>query len=146
MCLAAIDRLHGGPAIDVGCGSGLLTQAWLAAGKGSVVALDADPAAVAQTKESLAAAGLRTGWRAIVARIESLSPADLHTSTVLANLPPAAHAALVDRLTVAPHAIVISGTSRADGRPIVDHCRELGMRLTHVARTGRYVCSTLVGR
>lgn len=144
MCLAAIDQLAPGPALDIGCGSGLLIQAWRASGRGTVDAIDADPAAVEQARASLHAAGLTDGWTCSVGRIEVLDPTLLATSTILANLPPVAHAALMRRLSLPPPAAVVSGTSRTDARVIVNHLRALGMRLVRTTRRDRYVCATLV--
>ena len=58
MCLAAIEGLAPGRAVDAGCGSGLLAQAWARLGRGPVIACDLDPRAVDQAARSLAAAGL----------------------------------------------------------------------------------------
>ena len=41
-------RCPPGPALDAGCGSGLLAQAWAALGRGPVLAVDVDPRAVDQ--------------------------------------------------------------------------------------------------
>ena len=58
MCLEALEALPAGPALDAGCGSGLLAQAWARLGRGPVLACDLDPRALDQAARSLAAAGL----------------------------------------------------------------------------------------
>jgi ribosomal protein L11 methyltransferase len=144
MCLAALDQLPSGRAIDVGCGSGLLTQAWVATKRGPVIGLDADSGAVAQARASMIASGRTDGWNIDHGRIEQLAPGLLATSIVLANLPPIAHAALMRRLASAPIAIVLCGTSRTDAADSIAHCRGLGMRVVHARRSGRYLCTTMV--
>ena len=58
MCLHALEGLPPGPAVDAGCGSGLLAQAWAALGRGPVLAVDVDPHAARHAAASAAAAGL----------------------------------------------------------------------------------------
>ena len=43
-----MEDLPAGAALDVGCGSGLLAQAWAALGRGPVLACDLDPRALAR--------------------------------------------------------------------------------------------------
>jgi len=146
LCLRAIDRLPPSRALDVGCGSGLLTQAWVASGRGPCHGIDADPAAVAQARASLDAAGRMELARVTIGRIEALGNDDVADATLLANLPAVAHRVLVGRVSRAPAAIIVSGTSRTDAAPIVAHYRSLGMRTLSCALAGRYVCTTLVRR
>lgn len=144
MCLAAIDGLPAAPAVDVGCGSGLLAQAWVASGRGTAAGIDADPNAVRHAEASAHAAGRDAAPTFTVRRIEALTPAELADRVVLANLPPVAHAALRQRLTLAPLAMVASGTALVDAQPTLDHLRDLGLRLVRTLRHGRYVCHVLV--
>lgn len=144
LCLRAIDRLPFGSAVDVGCGSGLLTQAWVVSGRGPCLGIDADPAAVTQARGSLAASSAPPRWQVASGRIESLDPHQLADVTVLANLPPIAHAALMRRLRIPPQTIILSGTTRADASAPIAHYRALGMRVSAIAVAGRYVCATLV--
>ncbi len=146
LCLAAIDGLPAGAAIDVGCGSGLLAQAWVASGRGPALGIDADPHAVRQASASAAAAGRVAVPTFTVRHIETLDPAELADRIVLANLPPVAQAALQTRLTIPPLALVVSGTSRADARPMGEHARRLGMRPVRMLRRGRYVCQVWARR
>ncbi len=144
MCLRAIDGLPGGPAIDAGCGSGLLAQAWAASGRGPVDAVDADPAAVAQAVASARAAGVAiTVTRG---RIERLDPARIARATLLANLPPAAHDALAARLDAPPPAAVLSGFTRRDRDRVLTPYRRTGMRPVRAMRAGRYECHVMMRR
>ena len=60
MCLEGVEALPAGPALDAGCGSGLLAQAWARLGRGPVLACDLDPRALDQAARSLR----RPAWRA----------------------------------------------------------------------------------
>jgi len=91
MCLSALDQLPSGDAIDVGCGSGLLTQAWARLGRGRVLAIDLDPLAVSQTRASAHLAGVEAMVETRRQAIETLRPAALANVTLLANIPAAAH-------------------------------------------------------
>jgi hypothetical protein len=51
----------------------------------------------------------------------------------------------MQRLTRPPRALVLSGISRADAAPLIDHYRALGLRIARAMRSGRYVCVVLVG-
>ncbi len=147
MCLAALPWLPDGPAIDVGCGSGLLTQAWLQLGKGSVQAIDADPAAVDHTARSLDHLRPRFGtWTASVRRIEQLTTRDLSDMVILANLPSGAQSALLERLHVPPRGVLVSGSDRLATSPLVAQLKRLGLRRVRVSTSGRYICVVAIGR
>lgn len=146
LCLRAIDRLAPSRALDIGCGSGLLTQAWVASGRGPCHGIDADPAALIQAHRSLAAAAQMELAHVTIGRIEALGNDDVVDATLLANLPAVAHRLLVGRVSTAPAAIVVSGTTRTDAAPILAHYRRLGMRTLACATAGRYQCTTLVRR
>lgn len=145
MCLAALPRLPDGPALDVGCGSGLLTLAWHRMGRGPVVGLDADPRAVRHARRSAGLMGLDGPSLFRTGRIEALDDADVRGRVVLANLPPVAHAQLAARLRVAPRSVVLSGFTRRDRDRVLAPYRTLGMRRVRAARRGRYECHVLVG-
>ncbi len=117
MCLAAIATLEDGAAVDVGCGSGLLTQAW-AALRGPVAALDIDPRAVTHATASLAHAQPRfpvTIAHAPLARILPTVTAPM----LLANVPPVAHTAILQTLPLAVRTILVSGIRvRAAATPL----------------------------
>ena len=145
MCLAALDHLPPGDAVDAGCGSGLLAQAWVRLGRGRVLAIDLDHAAVAQTRASAALAGVGALVEARRQAIETCPFEDLAGKTLLANLPAAGHDALLRRLTVAPAAAVVSGLRPGEAGSVVDRYRRLGMRRVRSARGGRFECHVLVG-
>jgi hypothetical protein len=145
MCLAALLALPPGPAVDVGCGSGLLAQAWARLGRGPVWALDADPGAVAQAGRSLRAAGLAGAVELWRGPLERLGPGDLADRVLLANLPVAAQGALLGRIGSPPRAALLSGLRPGEAAPLVARYRALGLRPRAAARRGRWECWTLVG-
>lgn len=115
MCLAAIETLEDGVAVDVGCGSGLLTQAW-ATLRGPVAALDLDPRAVNHATASLARANPRfpvTIAHAPLARVLPTATAP----TLLANVPPIAHTDILQSLSDATRTILVSGIRAAAAPP-----------------------------
>lgn len=146
MCLAGLGDLPDGEALDVGCGSGLLAQAWVALGRGPARGVDADPAAVMQATGSAIAAGHGQRASFTVGRIEALHDDELTRSVLLANLPPPAHHALIGRVRRAPRAAIISGTTRSQAEPILAHYRALGLRRVRTLVDGRWVCTVLVPR
>ena len=145
MCLSALDRLPRGDAIDVGCGSGLLTQAWARLGRGRVVAIDLDPAAISQTRASADLAGVGAMVETRRQPIESLQPTDLAGVTVLANLPAAAHHAVLRTLDGPPSAAVLSGLRPREATGVLDGYHAVGMRRVRSMRVGRYECHVLTG-
>lgn len=144
MCLAALDLLPPAPAVDVGCGSGLLAQAWARRWSLPVLAIDLDPAAVAQTNASAASAGCATLIEAHRRPLQTLARAELDGRVVFANLPAHAHRLLVDRIATCPRAVVLSGVRAADASLIVAAYRRLGLRRVHAARRGAFHCHVLV--
>ena len=145
MCLAALEGLPGGPALDVGCGSGLLAQAWAALGRGPTTALDVDPRAVDQARRSLAAAGRAHAVEVRQAPIESLAAADLAGRTLLANVPEGAHRALLARVASPPAAIVLSGIRPAAAGALRDAWEALGLRPDGAWERGGFACLRMVG-
>src|SRR5262249_9342193 len=94
MCLAALTTLPPGPALDIGSGCGILAVAWARLGRGPVLAVDLDPAALDQTARSAAASGVAE--LVVLRRVPAAAmAAELAGRTVLANLPAAAHPALL---------------------------------------------------
>ena len=145
MCLSALDGLPPGDAVDVGCGSGLLTQAWARLGRGRVLAIDLDPAALAQTRASVDLAGVGALVETRRQAVETCPIDALAGKILLANIPVAAHDALLRRLRIAPAAVVVSGLRPRDATPIVDRYRRLGMRRVRSTRLGPFDCHVLVG-
>ena len=140
MCLEALDALAPGPALDAGCGSGLLAQAWAALGRGPVIAVDLDPRALAQARASLAAAGL-AGVDLRRGPLSGLSPAGLAGRVVLANVPAPAHHDLLGRADpgAPPAAAVLSGIRPAEVPPLVAAWDALGLGVTGEDRRGGFV-------
>lgn len=129
MCLEALDALPDGPALDAGCGSGLLAQAWAALGRGPVLAVDLDPRALDQAARSLAAAGV-PGVELRREPLSGLSPAAIAGRIVLANVPLPAHHELLARVdpSAPPTAAVLSGIRPADAPGLAAAWRSLGLR------------------
>jgi ribosomal protein L11 methyltransferase len=146
MCLHAIDEAPSGPAIDIGCGSGLLAQAWAKHHDGDVLAIDADPGAVTQTARSCAAATVSHRVAVRHRAISALDPADLAGRVVLANLPREAHRALLDAYRAAPRAAILSGLRPWEAPDIVRGYRAMGCRHVSARRRGRFECHVLAGR
>jgi SAM-dependent methyltransferase len=140
MCLEAIEGLAPGRAVDAGCGSGLLAQAWARLGRGPVIACDLDPRAVDQTARGLAAAGL--GARVDLRRgpLEALAPEELAGVVVMANLPAPAHRALLGRIGAPPAAVVLSGLRPIEGGAVADAYRALGLRPAGRTERGGFCC------
>lgn len=145
MCLAALRHVPDGDALDVGCGSGLLTLAWSRAARGPITALDADPRAVRQAQASARLMGWTRLDRIRVGRIEGLAPDALADRVLLANLPPVAHDLLGPRATHPPRAAVLSGFTRRDRERVLTPYRRRGLRPIRAMRSGRFECHVLVG-
>jgi len=146
MCLAALHRLPDGPALDAGCGSGLLAQAWARAGKGEVLACDLNPAAVAQTRSGAALAGLDYLIAGHVGPVEHVDPARIAGRVVLANLPFPSQLALLAHLPEPPPAALVSGVHGSEARLVVAGYRLLGLTPVRAGRQGRWECWALVSR
>lgn len=146
MCLAALRGLPPGPAVDAGCGSGLLAQAWARLGRGPVLALDLDGRAVAQAAAGLAAAGLADRVSLRRGPLEALVPDELADRAVLANLPLAAHCALVGRYADPPRAALLSGLRRGEARALLPAYQALGLVPVRAQRRRGWECWSLVGR
>jgi ribosomal protein L11 methyltransferase len=145
MCLEALAALPAGPAVDAGCGSGLLAQAWAALGRGPVLAVDVDPRAVAHARASLAAAGLRAAVEVRRGALEALAAGDLAGRALLANVPLPAHRALLAAAGGAPPAAaVLSGVRPADAPALRDAWAARGLRPDGAWEAGGWACLRLV--
>lgn len=144
LVLRALDALADGPAWDLGCGVGLLTQAWARRGL-PVDAVDVDPGAIAQARTSAAAAGcaLRVRWH--TAPLEVLQP-DVTSCVVMANLPPVAHAAAGPRLRGAPAGVVVAGGRRRHAEQLRRDYAHLGLTPVRVLQAGPWQCTVLAPR
>jgi len=145
MCLEALERLPAGPALDAGCGSGVLAQAWTRLGRGPVLACDLDPRAIAQAARSLAAGGLAGRVRLRRGPLETLAEDELDGRVLLANLPAPAQRALVARLGVPPPAAVLSGLRPHEADELERAYRALGLVVVGAARRGGFSCLALAG-
>lgn len=144
-CLSLMSVLPAGAAVDVGCGSGLLTQAWAAMDYGPVRGIDVDPHAVAHARRTLAAAGRSAGVRIDRAAIATLPADALEGRVLLANLPPVAHSALVGRMRRPPRAALVAGMRRGDTAAVLDGYAELGLRPVAARIFGRWTAWVLEG-
>ena len=140
MCLEAIEGLAPGRAVDAGCGSGLLAQAWARLGRGPVIACDLDPRAVDQAARSLAAAGLRARVDLRRGPLEALAPEELAGAVLMANLPAPAHHALLRRIGAPPAAAVLSGLRPAEAGAVAEAYRALGLRPAGRTERGGFCC------
>jgi hypothetical protein len=145
MCLEALEGLPPGPALDAGCGSGLLTQAWAALGRGPVLAVDIDPRAAAQAGASLVAAGLAGAVTVRRGPLGALSAAEIAGRVVLANVPEDAQRALLGRVGEAPAAIVLSGIRPPAAGALGEAWGAHGLRPDGAWERGGFACLRLVG-
>ena len=146
MCLMMLDRMPRRVALDAGCGSGLLAQAWVRAHDRGVLACDPDHTAIAQASRSLADAGIAERVELTSRLVQRLSAEQTRGRVILANLPAEAHLALISRLRERPPGVIASGIHGTSARAVRDAYRGLGMRVVHVARAGRWHCYGLTPR
>lgn len=145
MCLDALEPLPPGPAVDAGCGSGLLAQAWAALGRGPVLAVDVDPHAVRHTAASADAAGRADAVAVRHATLSALAPADLDGRTLLANVPAPAHRELLHAAEgMAVAAAVLSGIRPGDAPGLRDAWADRGLRPDGAWEAGGFACLRLV--
>lgn len=145
MCLAHMAHIPAGPALDAGCGSGLLAQAWARSGRGPVVGYDVDPRALDHAARSLRASGLAEGIvRLHRSPLEGLDAAALAGRVLLANIPVFAHHALLARIDEAPPAAVLSGLRPGQVPEVVDAYRRCGMRVVRASSAGGFWAVSLV--
>jgi ribosomal protein L11 methylase PrmA len=145
MCLEAIEGLPAGPALDAGCGSGLLAQAWAALGRGPTLACDLDPRALDQAARGLAAAGLAGRVSLRRAALGALEAEAIAGRVLLANVPAAAHRELLGRIGAPPRAALVSGLRPDQAPPVEAAYRALGLEPAGRAERGGFVCAALVG-
>lgn len=144
MCLDMLADLPDGPALDAGCGSGILALAWARLGRGPVLAVDLDPHAVAQARESAWASGLDALVSVRRAALNVLAPDDVAGRVVLVNAPRMAQDAL---LSVpgdpVPAAVLISGLQADDMNEVAGAWEARGLLVTRSDAVGRWQAATL---
>ena len=143
LCLRALDGLPQAPAIDLGCGSGLLSQAW-AATHGPITGVDLDARAIAHTTASLAHARPVHRVEVCHAPIARVLPTATQR-VVLANVPPVAHREIATAMTPAARIIVISGVRTRDAGQTLAAYERLGFGLTSSSDADGWGCWVLVG-
>src|SRR5680860_737469 len=119
-----LDLLPAGDALDLGCGSGLLGQAWIALGRGAVLACDLDPRALDQAAR----------------RADEITG-----RVVLANVPVEAHASLLSRIAAPPRAVLLSGLRPSQAPAVIDAYRALGLAAMDRRERGGFVAVCMAG-
>ena len=127
-----------------GCGSGLLCQAWVALGRGRVLACDLDGRAVDQTARSLDAAGRDDRVTLRRGPIAALAAEEIAGRVLLANVPLPAHESLVSRIGAPPRAVVLSGLRPAQAPAVVAAYRALGLEILTSDERGGFAAVSLV--
>jgi ribosomal protein L11 methylase PrmA len=144
MCLEQLERLPAADAVDVGCGSGLLCQAWVALGRGRVLACDLDGRAVDQTARSLAAVGREREVTLRRGPIAALTVHEIADRVLLANVPLPAHESLLSRIGAPPRAAVLSGLRPGQAPAVVAAYRALGLEVLATDERGGFRAVSLV--
>jgi ribosomal protein L11 methyltransferase len=144
MCLEQLERLPAADAVDVGCGSGLLCQAWVALGRGRVLACDLDGRAVDQTARSLAAVGREREVTLRRGPIAALTAHEIADRVLLANVPLPAHESLLSRIGAPPRAAVLSGLRPGQAPAVVAAYRALGLEVLATDERGGFRAVSLV--
>ena len=143
MCLERLALLPDGPALDAGCGSGILALAWARLGKGPVLATDPDPEAARQAATSAELSGVTELLAVRAARVGMLDAQEIAGRVLLANLPLAGHREILSRLNDPPPGALLSGLRTGEGLPVAAAYRALGMRVASVTRRGGWECLRL---
>jgi len=141
LCLIALDDLGGGPALDLGCGSGLLSQAW-AAGHGPVVGVDLDPRAIAHAAASRVHA--RPAYeiafrRAPIARVLP----DATAPVLLANVPAVVHDEITRTLAPAARTVLASGIRNDRAAATLARYHMLGFAVAGASDADGWACWVL---
>jgi ribosomal protein L11 methyltransferase len=111
MCLEALCAAEpDGTLLDLGCGSGVLSIAAALLGWRAVVAVDRSPEALAATAINARRSRANVETREADVATAARTPAAL----VVANVPPAAHAAIAEQLASSPRVLIASGIQAQD--------------------------------
>ena len=144
MCLDMLADLPDGPALDAGCGSGILALAWARLGRGPVLAVDLDPHAVTQARESAWASGLDSLVSVRRAALNVLAPDDVAGRVVLVNAPRVAQDALLsvpgDPI---PTGVLISGLQQEDMDEVIAAWCARGLLACRRESVGRWHAACL---
>lgn len=145
MCLEMLADLPDGPALDAGCGSGTLALVWARLGRGRVRAVDLDPRAVTQTRESALASGLDAVVHVRRGALGALDPDEIDGRVVMANAPRAAHDGL---LAVpgdpVPAGLLLSGLQPTAMDEVTAAWGERGLRTRRRDAVGRWEAAVLL--
>jgi hypothetical protein len=145
MCLDMLALLPDGPALDAGCGSGVLALAWARLGRGPVTAVDLDPRAVTQARESARASGLDALVRVRHGGLHALDPGDVAGRVVFANAPRVAQDAL---LAVPgdprPMGLLLSGLQSGPMDEVAARWAARGLRIARRDAVGRWEAAVLI--
>ena len=144
MCLDLLAELPDGPALDAGCGSGILALAWARLGRGPVLAVDLDPHAVAQARESAWASGLDAVVAVRRGSVGALPREEVDGRVVLVNAPRVAQDALLSVPDEpVPAAVLISGLQSGAMDEVIEAWAARGLRPGRREATGRWHAATL---
>lgn len=145
MCLDMLALLPDGPALDAGCGSGVLALAWACRGRGLVAAVDLDPRAVSQARESVRASGLDALVSVRHVGLHALDPDEVAGRVVLANAPRVAQDALLAVPgTPVPAGVLLSGLQCGPMDEVAGRWAERGLRLARRHAVGRWEAAVLL--
>lgn len=141
MCLRALDRFPDGPALDIGCGSGLLMQAWALLARGPVVGVDVDLRAVQQARASLALIDPPVDVDVVHGLLEQVL-SDHSESVWLANLPLTGHRTVHACMAAhtAPSMMLCAGFRTAHRDRVLSGYRHHGLRPAGASRVGGWEC------
>ena len=146
MCLEALEALAPGPALDAGCGSGLLAQAWARWG-----AARCWPATSTRAPSTRPRAAWRPpAWRGRVtlrrAALGALAPEAIAGRVLLANVPAAAHRELLGRVG-APRrgGAAVGPAARRRPRRSRPPTGRSAWRPAGRAERGGFVCAVMAG-
>jgi len=142
LCLEALPGLEAGPAIDLGCGSGLLTQAW-ASTMGPVLAVDLDPHAIAQARASVKIGRPSHPVVFTQAPFAQVLP-ESHAPVLLANVPPIGHREITATLNDSVRSLLVSGVQTAQADDVLDGYRRRGFQVIATTVSGTWRCWVLV--
>jgi ribosomal protein L11 methyltransferase len=123
-CLAELAECEpGGSFADFGCGSGVLSIAAAKLGWSPVVAVDVDEGSVAVAGRNAAASGVEVDAR----RLDLTADTPPAAETLVANVPPAIHLAVAERVEERPRQLFASGFHPEDISAVADAWEPLGL-------------------